>query len=145
MTNYANALPYIAWIYLNVDSVPVWNIAEWSLQKYLNYIYSIWTNHLITLIILKYVIRTWYLMLCNSSNMQSEILVILFPVWQMQINISLLLSMYLTHWGRDKMGAISQTTSSSAFSWMKMFEFRLKFQWSLFLRVQLTIFQHWFR
>ena len=51
----------------------------------------------------------------------------------------------LTHWGRDKMDAISQTTFSSAFSWMKMFEFRLKFHWSLFLRVQLTIFQHWFR
>ena len=51
----------------------------------------------------------------------------------------------LTHWGRDKMDAISQTTSSSAFSWMKMLECRLKFQWSLFLRVQLTIFQHWFR
>ena len=26
-----------------------------------------------------------------------------------------------------------------------MCEFRLKFHWSLFLRVQLTIFQHWFR
>ena len=51
----------------------------------------------------------------------------------------------LTHWGRDKMAAISQTTSSSAFSWMKMFEFWLKFQWCLFLRVQLTLFQHWFR
>ena len=31
----------------------------------------------------------------------------------------------LTHWGRDKMDAISQTTFSSAFSWMKMFEFRI--------------------
>ena len=51
----------------------------------------------------------------------------------------------LTHWGRDKMDAISQTPFSSAFSWMKIFEFRLKFHWSLFLRVQLTIFQHWFR
>ena len=30
------------------------------------------------------------------------------------------------------MDAISQTTFSSAFSWMKMFEFRLKFHWSLF-------------
>ena len=49
------------------------------------------------------------------------------------------------HWGRDKMDAISQTTFLSAFSWMKMFEFRSKFHWSLFLRVQLTIFQHWFR
>ena len=50
----------------------------------------------------------------------------------------------LTHWGRDKMDAISQTTST-AFSWMKMFEFRLKFHRSLFPVVQLTIFQHWFR
>ena len=40
----------------------------------------------------------------------------------------------LTHWGRPKMAAISQTT----FSWMKMFEFGLKFHWSLFLRVELT-------
>ena len=44
-----------------------------------------------------------------------------------------------------QMDAISQTTFSNAFSWMKMFEFRLKFHWSLFLRFQLTIFQHWFR
>ena len=51
----------------------------------------------------------------------------------------------LTHWGRDKMDAISQTTFSSAFSSMKMFEFWLKFHWSLFVGVQLTIFQHWFR
>ena len=51
----------------------------------------------------------------------------------------------LTYWGRDKMGAISQTTFSSAFSWMKMLKFRLKFHWNMFLRVQLTIFQHWFR
>ena len=27
----------------------------------------------------------------------------------------------------------------------KMYEFRLRFHWSLLLRVQLTIFQHWFR
>ena len=47
----------------------------------------------------------------------------------------------LTHWGRYKMDVISQTT----FSCMKMFEFRFEFHWSLFLRVQLTIFQHWFR
>ena len=40
----------------------------------------------------------------------------------------------LTHWGPDKMDAISQTTCSSAFSWMKMFEFRLKFHWRLLLR-----------
>ena len=51
----------------------------------------------------------------------------------------------LTHWGRDNMAAISQTTLSNSFSWMKMLEFRLKFHWNLFHRVQFTIFQHWFR
>ena len=51
----------------------------------------------------------------------------------------------LTHWGRDKMAVISQTTFSGAFSWMKMYEFWLTFHWNLFSRVQLTIFQHWFR
>ena len=51
----------------------------------------------------------------------------------------------LTHWGRDKMAAISQTIFSNAFSWMEMYEFRLIFHWGLFLGVQLTIFQHWFR
>ena len=58
------------------------------------------------------------------------------PLWNM---------VCLTYWGRDKMDAISQTTFSSAFYWMKMYELRLKIHWSLFLRVQLTIFQHWFR
>ena len=51
----------------------------------------------------------------------------------------------LTHWGRDKMAAIFQTTFLHAFSWMKMYKFRLRFHWSLFPRVKLTIFQHWFR
>ena len=45
----------------------------------------------------------------------------------------------LTPWGRDKMDAISQTTFSKAFSWMKMFEYRSKLHWGLFLMVQLTI------
>ena len=54
-------------------------------------------------------------------------------------------TLLLTHWGRDKMAAISQTTFSNAFSWMKMHEFRLRFHWNLFLRFELTIFQHWFR
>ena len=51
----------------------------------------------------------------------------------------------LTNWGRDKMAAIFQSTVSNGFSWMKMYEFRLKFHWSLLPRIQLTIFQHWFR
>ena len=39
---------------------------------------------------------------------------------------------YKTHWGRDKMAAISQTTFSDVVLWKKMFKFRLKFHWSVF-------------
>ena len=45
----------------------------------------------------------------------------------------------------DKMAVISQTIFSDAFLWVKSFAFWSKFHWSLFLRVQLTISQHWFR
>ena len=55
------------------------------------------------------------------------------------------MSFELTHWGWDKMAAVFQTTLSNAFSWIKMLWFWLKFHWSLFLLVQLTIFQHLFR
>ena len=51
----------------------------------------------------------------------------------------------LTYWGWYKMAAISQTTLSNAFSWMKVLELWLNFHWSSFLCVQLTIIQHWFR
>ena len=50
-----------------------------------------------------------------------------------------------THWGRDKMADIFQTTLSNAFSWMKMYQFRLRFHWSLFPRVKSTKFHPWFR
>ena len=43
------------------------------------------------------------------------------------------------------MATISQTTFSNAFSWMEIYEFRLQFHWSLLLRDQLTIIQHWVR
>ena len=49
------------------------------------------------------------------------------------------------NWGRHKIAAIFQRTFSNVFSWMKMYQFRLRFHWSLLPRVQLTIFQHWFR
>ena len=40
----------------------------------------------------------------------------------------------LTHWGRDEIDAISQTTFANAFSWMKMYWFRVKFHWNYFPR-----------
>ena len=51
----------------------------------------------------------------------------------------------LTDLHLDKMAAVSQTIFSDGFSWMKSSVFWLKFHWSLFPRVQLTITQHWFR
>ena len=56
-----------------------------------------------------------------------------------------LYELYVNSLRPRQMDAISPTTFSNAFSWMKMFEFRLKFHGSLFTRVQLTIFQHWFK
>ena len=44
-----------------------------------------------------------------------------------------------------KMDAIFQMTFSNVFLWMKMYDFRLRFHWCLFLRFQFTIIQHWFR
>ena len=35
-------------------------------------------------------------------------------------------TVYLKHWGGDKMPGIFQTTFSNAFSWLKIYEFRLK-------------------
>ena len=51
----------------------------------------------------------------------------------------------LSQWPLDKVAAISQTTFSNAFSWMKNFVFWFEFEWSLFLRFQLTIFQYLLR
>ena len=43
------------------------------------------------------------------------------------------------------MAAVLRTTFSNSFSWMKIFEFRLKFRRNMFPGVQLTISEHWFR
>ena len=52
--------------------------------------------------------------------------------------VHLIVLFSLTNWGRDKMAFISRTTLSNEFSWMKMWEFWLKFHWNLFLRAQIT-------
>ena len=51
---------------------------------------------------------------------------------------------FLAHWGRDKLAAVFQTKFSKAFSWMKIYELLLRFDWNLFLRFELTVVQHWF-
>ena len=77
----------------------------------------------------------WYLIpMCKTSNNHH-----VSPVCK-SISLS-----KLTHWGRDKMAAISRTIFSNAFSWTEIYGFRLRFHWSLLLMLQLTIFQNWFR
>ena len=51
----------------------------------------------------------------------------------------------VSHWGWDEMAANFLMTFSNAFSWMKIYKFQLRFHWSLFRKVQLTIFEHSFR
>ena len=45
----------------------------------------------------------------------------------------------LTHWGQDKMAAILQMISSSAFFKMKTSDFDIKFHWNIFLRIYLNM------
>ena len=81
-----------------------------------------------------------HIMICV---LRSEMACIVLPtVTTHQILIT---SIFVNTLSRDKMADISQTTFWNAFSWMKICKFRLRFHWRLFLRVQLTIFQHWFR
>ena len=80
--------------------------------------------------------------------MQSHAVVLVAKTWWLRGMVSLSAhpcpnfssTLRLTHWGGDKMAAISQTMFSKAFYWMTMCEFCLWFHWSLFLRVQLKIF-----
>ena len=84
----------------------------------------------------------------HVGPMNLAIRVSLIWVWKwliLRLHLHLPRTTDLTHWGRDKMAFISQTTLSNAFSLIKMYEFRLRFHWNLFPRIQLIIFQHWFR
>ena len=49
-----------------------------------------------------------------------------------------------THWRRDKMAAIFQTTYSNAFSWLKMYEFLSLVVYFIFC-VMMIISTHWRR
>ena len=87
-------------------------------------------------------IDTWSCCDTNRSHITSS--TISKCIYWFFSNIDFQLRLF-THWGRDKTAAISKTTFSNVFSWMKIYEFRSRFHWSLFLRFKLTISQHWFR
>ena len=67
------------------------------------------------------------------------------PISSVPNFLILLFFSLLTYLSLDKMAAILQMIFSDAFLWMKMYEFWLKFHWGFLFRVQLIIFQHWFR
>ena len=52
---------------------------------------------------------------------------------------------FFLHWDPDRMAAISHTTFSNPFLWMKNLEDLYKFHSYLFAGIQSTISQHWFR
>ena len=72
---------------------------------------------------------------CTVLSLLSRIIPALGSRW-IKTYIQCGISVSLTHWGQDKMAAILLPKYSNAFWWMEMYEFRLKFHWSLFLRVQ---------
>ena len=98
-----------------------------------------------------------FLILCNNKNVSILYHQVIDESHRLQIQCSPKSCLYnialksiktaitLTHWGRDKIAAISKMTFSNVFSWIKMYEFRLRFHCSLVLRFQSIISQHCFR
>ena len=58
------------------------------------------------------------------------------------VHLIVIVRQALTHWQN---GQYFTDELSSAFLWMKVFEFRLEFDWNMFFEVELTVIQHWFR
>ena len=99
------------------------------------------TSLTIRAIIVKAVCCSDHSLIWMLSHHRLQSFMYLVHIWY----IPLAIPQTLTHQPLDKMATISQTTFSNTFSWMKKFEFWLKFHWRLFLRDQLTITQHWSR
>ena len=99
-------------------------------------------------LVLIYVVGVTFIILCTlwfiHHLRQGCVNGMLFSV-EMKQPRRILKEVFKTHWGRAKMAAIFQTTFSNACSWMRMYEFRLRFHWNVSLWLELTIFQHWFR
>ena len=64
-------------------------------------------------------------------------------LWQQRKYIGLTMLQPISPW--TKMGAISRTIPSGAFSWVKCFVYWLTFHWSLLLRLPLSTTQRWLR
>ena len=89
-------------------------------------------------------VLSWYNVSNGYIEIKHPLKLLVSCQWELTIFMTLHHTLSLTHWGRDQIDSISQTSFSNAFSRMKMDGFRLGFHWSLFLRFELII-QHWFR
>ena len=125
-----------------------WNVLWWRWSKCKKDIVVIFD---ICLVIVQYCCR---LMIIWNTPLLCHIAIITVPCY-LSVSLSVGLQHFvwnngtvsscLTHWSRDKMTAIFQTTFSNTFSWMKIYKLRLRFHWRLFPRIQLTICKHWLR
>ena len=143
---YARSLLSTTWVCIGICKIPVINnnvvmeIRPDSRESLQNKFYITWWRHDVKMVCI-----------CDGNplvvSLHHDVITIDTALVYKWIKVMMALPhiLALTHWGWDQMDAISQMTSSRTFSRMKLFEFRLKFQWSLSLRVQLTIFQPWVR
>ena len=115
--------------------------ARWQIRTNIFHISSLWNtaNTFKITRITKYVVICGFIETFFKKRDKNQAR----PSWQTSNEYRSFVTRLLTQRGRDKMAVILPTTFSNEFSWMKTFEISLKFHWSLFLGVQLTIFQWW--
>ena len=78
----------------------------------------------------------WTLMLSTTGNFPKDLFQLPLCTCLKQTSIKLLyLICFLTLWGRARWPTTWQTTFTSAFPWMKTFEFCIEFNWNMFFRV----------
>ena len=149
-----------SWQFLNVETFSI--VILWSTLPATKHIYPLcetryngpavawWWRHrslstLFQIIACFLTAPSQYLTIASSPMLtqwnHQELISILFNVHALNINYKNIFENYLTHWGRDKMDAFRRRQFQiDFFEWKYM-----NFDWSLFVRIQLTIFQHWCR
>ena len=86
----------------------------------------------------------WYMYYANNWKLKVDVWWLI-DRWRTPQNGHHITDGFLTHRGWDKIDAIFAGNIYKYIFFNEMYQFRLKFHWDLFLRVRLTIFQHWFR
>ena len=114
------------WLPTNVHLIlETWRcyISLWVKNKWCLYLWVLQCNSICSAMLLSF----------GSSFIHLSLKkIILVPAWTWFSTTDCYVSHALTHCGQDEMAAILQTMFSNAFSWMKVYEFGLKFHWRLF-------------